>query len=162
MKRRHMEDEYTEINNGGATALVRKVRRKNGARLEVFSPELDQRVYLDALLLESISWQTPETFAESLEGLSETARTTPEDRIDSEDEYVEIGNEFATALVRKVRAGDGARLEIFSPKLDYRVYLDPSLLEGLARQTPDTLSKLLEEPYGPRGTHEPDGTVEFE
>lgn len=162
MKRRHMEDEYTEINNGGATALVRKVRRRNGARLEVFSPELDRRVYLDALVLESISWQTPETFAESLEGLSEMARTTSEDRIDSEGEYAEISNEFATALVRKVRAGDGERLEVFSPKLDYRVYLDPFLLEGLTRQTSDTLSKLLEEPYGPRGTHEPDGTVEFE
>lgn len=159
-----MQDDYTEINNDSTTALVRKVRRRNGARLEILSPERERRVYLDALLLESISWQTPKTFAASLEGLPESADTeeVEEDQVDAEEEYTEIGNEFATALVRKVRVGDGERLEVFSPKLDYRIYLDAPLLESLTRQTSETLSKFLEEPYGPRGTHESDGTVEFE
>ncbi len=159
-----MQDDYTEINNDSTTALVRKVRRRNGARLEILSPERERRVYLDALLLESISWQTPKTFAASLEGLPESADTeeVEEDQVDAEEEYTEIGNEFATVLVRKVRVGDGERLEVFSPKLDYRIYLDAPLLESLTRQTSETLSKFLEEPYGPRGTHESDGTVEFE
>jgi hypothetical protein len=55
--------------------------------------------------------------------------------------------------VRKVRVGDDARLEILSPKLGYQIYLDAPLLESLTWQTPQTLSKFLEEPYGPRGTH---------
>lgn len=156
-----MQDaDYTEIHNGSTTALVRKVRRRNGARLEILSPERERRVYLDALLLESLAWQTPETLSESLEEPPELAEWVED--VDAEEDYAEIGNEFATALVRKVRVGGGERLEVFSPKLDYRIYLDAPLLESLTQQTSETLSKLLEEPYGPRGTHEADGTVEFE
>ena len=70
-----------------------------------------------------------------------------------EDEYTEISNKTAVALVRKVRTRNGVRLEIYSPETDRRVYLDPLLIESLAWQTPETFSKFLEEPYGPRGTH---------
>ena len=150
-----MEDEYTEISNGSATALVRKVRTGNGARLEILSPGTNQRVYLDALLLESLAWQTPETFSNTLEAPHESldAEDTEARHIDADSEYTEISNEFAFALVRKVRAGNEPRLEILSPKLDYQTYLDAPLLESLTWQTSDTFSRFLEEPYGPRGTH---------
>ena len=69
------------------------------------------------------------------------------------DDYTEISNEAAIARVRKVRTGHGVRLEIYAPEKDSRVYLDPLNIESLSWQTPDTLSKLIEEPYGPRGTH---------
>ncbi len=160
-----MEDEYAKIRNESATALVRKVRTRHGVRLEILSPGTDRRVYLDALLLESLAWQTPETFSNTLEAPHRAASTeeVEEAQIDAEDEYTEISNEFATALVRKVRAGNEARLEILSPKLDYQIYLDAPLLESLTWQTSDTLSRFLEEPYGPRGTHEgAEGLVELE
>ena len=150
-----MKDEYTEISNSSATALVRKVRTGNGARLEILSPETDRRVYLDALLLESLAWQTPETFSNTLEAPHEAVdtREVEERQVDAEEEYTEISNEFAFALVRKVRAGNEPRLEILSPRLDYQTYLDAPLLESLTWQTSDTFSRFLEEPYGPRGTH---------
>ena len=128
-------DDYTEISNDAAIARVRKVRTGNGVRLEIYAPEKDSRVYLDPLNIESLSWQTPQTFMDTLED-------TPE-----------VANEFAYTLVRKVRVRGGARLEVFAPRLGYQILLDPPLLESLAWQTPDTLSKLIEEPYGPRGTH---------
>ncbi|MBA2712869.1 MAG: dihydrodiol dehydrogenase [Rubrobacteraceae bacterium] len=56
-------------------------------------------------------------------------------------------------MVRKVRVRGGARLEVIAPRLGYQILLDPPLLESLTWQTPDTLSKLIEEPYGPRGSH---------
>ncbi len=71
-----------------------------------------------------------------------------------EDDYIEISNEFATALVRKVQTRNGARLEIFAPKMEHRVYLDALLLESLSWQTPETLSELLESPFGPSGREE--------
>ena len=151
--------QYTEIRSGSAEARVRKVHTRNGARLEVHTPGTDRRVLLDALLLESISWQTPETFAASLDPPPGEFALTEDAEVEAQGDYTEVGNEFATALVREVRAGDESRLEVFSPKLDYRVYLDAALLESLTRQTPETLSRFLEEPYGPRGTHEPDGLV---
>jgi len=150
-----MEEEYTEISNESAIALVRKVRTRNGVRLEILSPELDRRVYLDPLLLESLAWQTPETFSDTLEDPPEAAgmKEVEVGQVEAEDEYTEFTNEFAYTLVRKVRIRNGARLEILSPKLGYQIYLDPPLLESLTRQTTATFSRFLEEPYGPRGRH---------
>ena len=150
-----MEDKYTEISNKNAVALVRKVRTRNGVRLEIYSPETDRRVYLDPLLIESLSWQTAETFSDTLQDPPENSHTeeVEERRVSGEEEYTEFTNEFAYTLVRKVRVGDDARLEILSPKLGYQTYLDASLLESLTWQTTATFSKFLEEPYGPRGTH---------
>jgi hypothetical protein len=150
-----MEDKYTEISNKNAVALVRKVRTRNGVRLEIYSPETDRRVYLDPLLIESLAWQTPETFSDTLQDPPENSDTAEveERRVSGEEEYTEFTNEFAYTLVRKVRVGDDARLEILSPKLDYQTYLDASLLESLTWQTTATFSRFLEEPYGPRGTH---------
>ncbi|MDQ3832702.1 MAG: hypothetical protein M3315_03525 [Actinomycetota bacterium] len=149
-----MEDEYAKIRNESATALVRKVRTRNGVRLEIYSPKVDKRVYLDPLLIESLAWQTPETFSNILENPRELADDDWEEEIeDTETEYTEFTNEFAFTLVRKVGTDNEARLEIISPKLGYQTYLDAPLLESLTWQSPQTFSKFLEEPYGPRGTH---------
>ncbi len=150
-----MEDEYTEVSNESAIALVRKIRTRNGVRLEIHSPEKDRRVYLDPLVLESLAWQTPQTFADTLEDPPEVISTKEleEAQVETENDYTELANEFAYTLVRKVRIRGGSRLEIHSPRLNYRIYLDPSLLESLTRQTTATFSKFLEEPYGPRGAH---------
>jgi hypothetical protein len=149
-----MEHEYAKIRNESATVLVRKVRTRNGVRLEIYSPKVDKRVYLDPLLIESLAWQTPETFLDILEDPREIAWVEDEEEIeDTETEYTEFTNEFAFTLVRKVGAGKEARLEIISPKLGYQTYLDAPLLESLTWQTPQTFSKFLKEPYGPRGTH---------
>jgi hypothetical protein len=145
-------DEYTEISNDAAIARVRKVRTGNGVRLEIHAPEKDRRVYLDPLNIESLSWQTPQTFTDTLEDPPETANAEGAE-VESEAEYTEFANEFAYTLVRKVRVRGGARLEVFAPRLGYQILLDPPLLESLTWQTPDTLSKLIEEPYGPRGAH---------
>ena len=149
-----MEDEYAKIRNEAATALVRKVRTRNGVRLEIYSPKVDKRVYLDPLLIESLAWQTPETFSNILENPPKLADDDWEEEIeDTETEYTEFTNEFAFTLVRKVGTGNEARLEIISPKLGYQTYLDAPLLESLTWQSPQTFSKFLEEPYGPRDTH---------
>ncbi|HZC18895.1 MAG TPA: hypothetical protein VE225_04225 [Rubrobacteraceae bacterium] len=149
-----MEHEYAKIRNESATVLVRKVRTRNGVRLEIYSPETDKRVYLDPLLIESLAWQTSETFSGILEDPHELADLEEkEEEVDTETEYTEFTNEFAFTLVRKVGTGNEARLEIISPKLGYQTHLDAPLLESLTWQTPQTFSRFLEEPYGPRGTH---------
>lgn len=62
-----MENEYVEIANEFALVQVRKVRTRNGERLEICAPKQGLKVYLDALLLESLTWQTPETFSKFLD-----------------------------------------------------------------------------------------------
>jgi hypothetical protein len=51
------------IVNEFAAVRIRKLRTRNGHRLEIHSPRLGQTVRLDALELEALSWQTPEHFS---------------------------------------------------------------------------------------------------
>ena len=65
------------------------------------------------------------------------------------DETIVVANEFATVDVRKVYTRNGARLEVHSPKLGYRIRLNPIELDSLTWQSVQTFSKFLETPYGP-------------
>lgn len=62
---------------------------------------------------------------------------------------VELGNEFARVQVSVVRTRNGVRLELASPKLGYRLHLDPVELEALTWQTHGLFSTLLARPLGP-------------
>jgi hypothetical protein len=64
-------------------------------------------------------------------------------------DYLEIGNEFADVRVRKVMTHNGVRLEVASPRRGLCVYLDPTVLDALTWQTPESLSLLLETPLEP-------------
>lgn len=66
MERSNVEDGYIEIANEFALARVRKVHTRNGERLEISAPKQDQKILLDPLELESLTWQTPELFAKLL------------------------------------------------------------------------------------------------
>lgn len=54
------------IANEFATVLVRRVRTRNGVRLRISSPRLDYAIDLDALALESLTWQSAEIFSKFL------------------------------------------------------------------------------------------------
>lgn len=64
-------------------------------------------------------------------------------------ESFEINNEFAVVRCTKVYTRNGERLEIYAPKLGYRIQLDALALESLSWQSMDTFSKFLSTPYGP-------------
>jgi hypothetical protein len=73
----------------------------------------------------------------------------PEHEIEADTDWLEVGNEFATVLVRRVRTRNGARLEICSPKRELSVFFDATLLDALTWQTADSMSLLLETPLEP-------------
>jgi hypothetical protein len=58
-------------------------------------------------------------------------RGTPDAHLERE-EAVEIANEFAQVLVRRVRTPNGVRLEIEAPRRGRLIRLDPVELEALA------------------------------
>ncbi|MEA2254399.1 MAG: hypothetical protein QOG35_444 [Solirubrobacteraceae bacterium] len=58
--------EYLHLANEFAEVRVRKVNTRNGVRLEIVAPKLGRRVQLDPVELESLTWQTPETFSSFL------------------------------------------------------------------------------------------------
>jgi hypothetical protein len=60
------DSQPVELANEYALVRVRKVDTRNGVRLEIEAPHLDRVIRLCPLELESLTWQTPETFSEFL------------------------------------------------------------------------------------------------
>lgn len=58
-------------------------------------------------------------------------------------------NEFAQVTIRKIKTGNGNRIEIEADKLDYAIQLDPLQLESLTWQNRDVFSEFLRTPFGP-------------
>jgi hypothetical protein len=61
-----VELEFTLVNEF-AGVRVRKLRTRNGERLEIHSIRLGHTITLDALALEGLSWQDPETISKYFE-----------------------------------------------------------------------------------------------
>ena len=55
--------EPLELANEFAQVSVRKVATRNGVRLEIVAPKLGRGIRLCPLELESLTWQSPETFS---------------------------------------------------------------------------------------------------
>jgi hypothetical protein len=55
-----------EISNEYATVVVQRVQTRNGVRLRISSPRLSSAIELDALALESLTWQSVDTFSKFL------------------------------------------------------------------------------------------------
>ena len=52
-----------ELANEFAEVTVRRVATRNGVRLEIAAPKLGRRIRLCPLELETLTWQSPETFS---------------------------------------------------------------------------------------------------
>lgn len=163
LKERMSQDEHfirkgETVSLGGpdATIEVRKIFTPAGERLEIEAPERGHRIRLDAMELESLSWQDHDTFVEFLaagDALPEGFETTAP-AIDSDDELEvayewTVTNEFAEAHVRKLQSPAGEWLEIEAPKLGYVIRLAPLELAGVTWQETETFTAFLETPFGP-------------
>jgi hypothetical protein len=56
-------DEPFELANEYAVVTVRKVYTRNGVRLEIVAPRLGRGIRLDPVELETLTWQSHETFS---------------------------------------------------------------------------------------------------
>jgi hypothetical protein len=55
--------EPLELANEFAEVSVRRVATRNGVRLEILAPKLGRGIRLCPLELETLTWQSPETFS---------------------------------------------------------------------------------------------------
>lgn len=62
-----MDEEDIELSNEFATVKIRPVRTRHGQRLEIRSPELERKIHLSSIELESLTWQDHDVFTEFLE-----------------------------------------------------------------------------------------------
>lgn len=146
------------LSDENASVTIHKHTTPNGTRLSI-RPEGGPECRLDALELESVTWQT-EGFLDAFEDRRSHPSTATHD-VDpaavEPDTTLRVGNEYALVEVRAIEIAREERLLIASVKMGYTIVLGASELASLARQDPSFFSELLETPLGP----EPDDLVEF-
>lgn len=138
--------ERLELTDDGWSVALSKLVTPNGERLVVESG--DESARLDALALETLTWQDDAFFADLTGEPHEEGG--PADAGDD----VQIGNEYTTIRLQAVETDAGPRLEVRSPKLEYACRLSPAELAAVARQRAEFFSELLATPLGPESDHQ--------
>jgi len=136
-----------------AVVRVRRVRTRNGVRLEIAALASGRAIRLCPLELETLTWQTHEGLA-ALRAAGGEAAPAVAATLEGElagDAAVELANEYAAVLVRRVGASGDERLEIVAQRIGCGIRLAAGELQTLAGQPHDTFSRFLETPFGPEG-----------
>lgn len=143
-----------EVSNAGSPVTLHKLISK-GERLEIATD--DDVVKLDALLLESISWQrTGERLSELVED-SEAVLTDPVAAYDIDTDHgdiaTRIASEYSGVGVSRVETDDGAGVCFLAPERGVGTLLGPQTLREIAKVN-DTFefSEWFRTPFGPEDT----------
>lgn len=135
-----------KLSDGDRTVEFRKIVTPNGERLVIASDGANTR--LDALALESLTWQDDAFFAD-LVGKPHEEGTDAADA----GRKLQIGNEYTVIELRPLKTTAGTRLELRSPKLGYERRVSPAEFAAVADKRPDFFSELLRTPFGPETDH---------
>lgn len=140
-----------ELAYGDASVTLRKVYTPNGERLEVDSDV--GRTRLDALELESLTWQPEEFFCD----LIEDGFHLPDVPVERDpDPDIKIGNEYTTITMRRIDSNGEQKLRLTSLKLGYATEVDARVFGALVEKPITFFSELLHTPYGPEGEASPE------
>ena len=147
-----------ELADEDGSITVRKLVSK-GERLEIDAG--DDRVKLDALLLEGLSWQRDPAAVDDLldgeTGLSAdpvaTAAADVPDDVTTTGEAVTVSSEYSHVLVRSVTTPEGDGIEITTPGRGTTITLGvPSLRALAAVEDTYVFSVWFRTPFGPEDT----------
>lgn len=140
------------ITDGDTVVTAQKLFTRMGERLDLVAESLGTSVRIDAITLESVSWQDARELSDIAAEVDRSDTVPPAvDERDEREEPVTVSSEFAMARLRRVTDGNAEQLEIESPKLGYSIRLGPRELEWLTMQDHETFSEWLETPFGPEG-----------
>lgn len=142
-----------DVSTGEQTATVRKLETRKGERVEIESPSGDEMLRVDALGLESLSWQDTEVLERFLPDGHDMAPLDEESDDVTSDTGFEVSNEYAQVHVRRLRSPERSTLQIRAPKKREQIQIDAAALGGLARQNHMLFTEFLEHPHGPEDHH---------
>ncbi|MFC6722921.1 hypothetical protein ACFQE1_00600 [Halobium palmae] len=144
--------EEFDISVGSESATVRKLLTPRGQLVEIESDrdghESSSSIRIDALGLESLSWQT-QTELEERFGCSPPSQWDADTEPRSTAGSFEISNEYADVVVSKITTANHDALIVRAPVKRTELRLHPSMLHGLASCETDLFSEFLETPHGP-------------
>lgn len=145
-----MVEEETRVTDGKSDIRISKVSTPKGERLEIASPELGTRIRLDALDLESITWQDTTAFEEVANDQGTDRELPPFLPEEAEAvHFVDVVNEFAHVEIYVLETPRAEGLMIRSVDLGYRIRLRPTHLELLSCCETEVTSGFLTNPLGP-------------
>lgn len=129
--------------------VVSKVLTQKGEKVQIHDTVADATLRLDALALESLSWQPEDESLARLFDLSETAVSVSGPGTETGDELT-VSNEYAICVVRKVIVDGDACLEIASESGESASTLSgPALASLAAFENEFVLSEEFRSPFGP-------------
>lgn len=140
----------TRVADDDAEVAVRRVETPKGSRLELEATESGERIRLDAVTLECLTWQEETTFAGFLETQN---RPLPVEALSvhhgleegDSTELTRVTNEFGHAEVRASESPDHDWLAIVAPKQGFSVRLNAVALESITWQEQDAFAELIRE-----------------
>jgi hypothetical protein len=139
-------DDELHVETDGVTVTLVKVRTPNGERLAVRS-ETQGSTRLDALELESLTWQDAGFFAELVGSEYDYRSVDPAPR---EPATLQISNEYT--VIRLSVVNNGGAVELTAPKMGYGTWIDACVFAALIDKPKTFFSDLLKTPYGPEDT----------
>lgn len=141
-----------DVTVGSDSATVRKLLTPRGQLVEIECERGGEappaRLRVDALGLESLSWQTEAELADRL-GCSVPSERDDYSESSSRVDSFEISNEYADVVVSKIQTSNGDALLVRAPVKRTELRLHPVLLRDLTECETDLFSEFLETPHGP-------------
>ncbi|WP_096390352.1 hypothetical protein [Halopenitus persicus] len=111
-------------------------------------PGSSNAIRIDALGLESLSWQTEAELAERLGWQPPTDRDVTDDAHEVDGSF-DVSNEYADVEIAKTTSAGGDALVVRAPVKRTELRLHPALVGALATRDTDLFSEFLETPHGP-------------
>ncbi len=144
-------EEY-DVVVGSDSATVRKLLTPRGQLVEIESDsgvqESSSQIRVDALGLESLSWQTKADLVDRL-GCSPPPEWDDGSESKSTVGSFKISNEYADVVVSKITTSNGDALVVRAPVKRTELRLQPAMLCELTACETDLFSEFLETPHGP-------------
>lgn len=131
------------VETDGVAVTLRKVRTPTGERLAVHD-ESRGSTRLDALELESLTWQDAAFFDELVDGAYDYRSIDPSPREPAE---LQISNEYTVVHLSVI--DDGQAVKLTASKMGYGTRVDARVFAQLVDKPKTFFSALLETPYGP-------------
>ncbi|MFB6360827.1 MAG: hypothetical protein ABEH59_05840 [Halobacteriales archaeon] len=137
----------TTVRSDGTAVVVSEVETPKGERLQLETEDGGARIRLDAVALESLTWQDEASFDRLLGDENRSAETlvTAFENPTASTSLTQITNEFGHVNVRELDTPDGSLLELDAQNMAYSVQLNAAALAAIAGQSIEVFGTLIRE-----------------
>lgn len=137
----------TTISGDHTAVVVSEVETPKGERLQLETEDGAERIRLDAVALESLTWQDDESFDRLLgsDNRAVAALVIAYENPTETTHLTQITNEFGHVNVRALDTPDGPLLELDAQNMAYSAQLNAAALAAVAGQSIDVFGTLIRE-----------------